>query len=107
MSPPLIDLGFYKGPLSLLLYLCQKHEVDIMDVPITRIADTYLESLKELDTNRAGEFLVLASILIMMKLRAILKKPEEEEEVITFYQIAEEYHRYQGIVEDLKGRIEK
>ncbi|HIE05957.1 MAG TPA: hypothetical protein EYP58_04060 [bacterium (Candidatus Stahlbacteria)] len=105
--PMKIDLGFYKGPIALLLYLIQKHEIDIMDVPVARVADIYLESLKDMKLDEIGEFLVLATVLIMIKLRAILKKPEEEEEEpITFYQIAEEYHRYRGVIDHLKSRAE-
>ena len=101
-----LDLGFYKGPIALLLYLIQKHEIDIMDIPVAQVADIYLKSLSDLDLEEIGEFLSLATILVMMKLRAILKKPEEEEEPISFYEIATEYHKYRGVVDHLKDRAE-
>ncbi|RKX70929.1 hypothetical protein DRP53_03250 [candidate division WOR-3 bacterium] len=100
-----IDLGFYRGPLALLLYLCQKHEIDIMDVPIARITDLYLASIDKLDIDEVGEYLILATILVMMKLRAILKRPEEESEAITLERIAEEFQSYKDAVDHLQTRV--
>jgi len=70
-----VRLDVYNGPLDLLLYLIEREEVDIYDIPIARITDQYvryIDALKELDPNLAGEFLVLAATLMEMKTRMLL-----------------------------------
>ncbi len=62
-----VDLNIFRGPLDLLLYLVRKHEVEIVDIPISLITDQYLEYLtllKELDVGSVGDFLAMASLLI-------------------------------------------
>lgn len=74
-----IQLEVFEGPLDLLLYLIKKEEVDIYNIPIEKIATQYMEYLnlmKMLDLNIAGEFLVMAATLMMIKSRMLL--PEEE-----------------------------
>ena len=75
-----IDLASFQGPLDLLLYLVQREEVDIYDVPLARIADHFLEACREqvdkLDVDRAGAFLVMASHLLVLKSRALLPRDE-------------------------------
>ena len=78
-----IDLDTYRGPLDLLLYLVRKHEVEIVDLPISAIAQQYieyLEVLQELDVNAAGEFLDMASTLAEIKSRLVLPHGGEEVE---------------------------
>lgn len=78
-----VTLDVFFGPLDLLLYLIKKEEVDICDIPIARILDQYmkyLEAMKALDINVAGEFLVLASTLMEIKSRMLLPMPPETEE---------------------------
>lgn len=82
-----VTLDIYKGPLDLLLYLIQENEVDIYDIPIAKITEQYihyLELIKMLDPNIAGDFLVMASTLMEIKSRMLLPRPEgvevEEEE---------------------------
>jgi segregation and condensation protein A len=80
-----IDLETYRGPLDLLLYLVRKHEVEIVDLPIAAIADQYLqylEVLRELDVNAAGEFLEMASTLAEIKSRLVLPHGGEEIETL-------------------------
>ena len=70
-----VNLDVYNGPLDLLLYLIGREEVDIYDIPIARITDQYvryIDALKELDPNLAGEFLVLAATLMEIKTRMLL-----------------------------------
>jgi len=74
-----VQLDIYNGPLDLLLYLIRKEEVDIYDIPIARIADQYLqyvEVLKQLDPDAAGDFLVLAATLMEIKSRMLLPRHE-------------------------------
>jgi segregation and condensation protein A len=72
----------FEGPLDLLLFLIRKNEVDIYNIPIAAITRQYLdyiELLKELNLDIAGEFLVMASTLVQIKSRMLLPLPEPEE----------------------------
>jgi len=65
----------FEGPLDLLLYLVKKEEVDIYEVNLTKIATQfieYIEVMRELDLEMAGEFLVMASTLMYIKSRELL-----------------------------------
>ncbi|MBN1341078.1 MAG: segregation/condensation protein A [Phycisphaerae bacterium] len=76
-----VQLDVYNGPLDLLLYLIRREEVDIYDIPIVRITEQYVgyvELFHEIDPNAAGEFLVLASMLMEIKSRMLLPKPPPE-----------------------------
>ena len=81
-----VSLEVFEGPLDLLLYLIKKDEVDIYDIPIGRITDQYMEYLdlmKLLDLNIAGDFLVMAATLMLIKSRMLLPvevRPEMEAE---------------------------
>ncbi len=80
-----VDLGMFRGPLDLLLYLVRKHEVDICDIPIAEVTDQYLEYLsvlERLDVNAVGDFLALASTLIEIKSQQVLPRSDEVEDVI-------------------------
>ena len=73
--PYTVALDAFHGPLDLLLYLVRKHEVDVLDIPIARIADQfrdYLQPLHELDVELAGDFLVMAATLMEIKSRMLL-----------------------------------
>lgn len=70
-----VDLEVFEGPLDLLLYLIRREEVDIYDIPIERVTAqylAYLEVMRMLDLNIAGEFLVMAATLMMIKSRMLL-----------------------------------
>lgn len=70
-----IRLEAFEGPLDLLLHLIKREEVDIWDIPIARITEQYLEYLqlmKDLNINVAGEWLVMAATLIYIKSRMLL-----------------------------------
>jgi segregation and condensation protein A len=81
-----VDLDIFRGPLDLLLYLVKRDEVDILDIPISRILDQFVEHLRVLeylDVERVGEFLVMAATLIEIKSKMVLPRSEgilEEEE---------------------------
>jgi segregation and condensation protein A len=78
-----IDLESYNGPLDLLLYLIRREEVDVYDIPISRITEQYLgyvRLLQSIDPNLAGEFLVMAATLMEIKSRTLLPKPPPEED---------------------------
>lgn len=70
-----VKLEIFEGPLDLLLYLIKKDEIEIKDIPISRITEQYLEYLslmRELDIAIAGDFLVMASTLIYIKSKMLL-----------------------------------
>lgn len=78
----MVRVESFEGPLDLLLHLIRKNEVEICDIPIATIARQYIEYLelmKELNLEVAGEFLVMASTLLQIK-SAMLLPPAETEE---------------------------
>jgi segregation and condensation protein A len=78
-----VDLEVFRGPLDLLLFLVKRNEVDVCDIPIARIADQfkqYMEVLKLIDVELAGDFLVMASTLMEIKSRMLLPRTEAPEE---------------------------
>lgn len=81
MSDYKVQLDVYSGPLDLLLYLIRRDEVDIYDIPIARVTEqfvAYCDTLRLLDPNIAGEFLVLAATLMEIKSRLLLPTPPPE-----------------------------
>jgi segregation and condensation protein A len=81
-----LELEVFEGPLDLLLYLIKREEIDIYNIPIERITTQYMEYLglmRMLDLNIAGEFIVMAATLMLIKSRLLLpadERPELEEE---------------------------
>ncbi len=74
-----VNLDIFTGPLDLLLYLVRKEEVDIYDIPLAKIIDqyfNYIEMLKSLDVDLAGDFLVMAATLIQIKSAMLLPKTD-------------------------------
>lgn len=78
-----VQLDAYSGPLDLLLYLIRRDEIDIYDIPISRVLEQYLAYVKVLeliDPDLVGDFLVLAATLMEIKSRLLLPKPPPEVE---------------------------
>lgn len=81
-----VKLEVFEGPLDLLLYLIKKDELEIHNIPMESITAQYIqyiELMQMLDLNIAGEFLVMAATLMMIKSRMLLpveERPELEEE---------------------------
>ncbi len=78
-----MKLEIFEGPLDLLIHLINKNEVDIFDIPISRITDQYLEYLdlmEALNMSVAGDFLVMASTLIHIKSKTLLPNVDDGEE---------------------------
>src|SRR5215469_8724952 len=70
-----VKFEVFEGPLDLLLYLIKKEEVDIYQVNLTRLATQYIEyieTMRLLDLEIAGEFLVMAATLMYIKSRELL-----------------------------------
>ncbi len=73
----------FEGPLDLLLHLVKEHQLDLFDIPIARITEGYLATLaalRELDIDIAGEFLHMASQLMLMKSKLLLPRTEVAED---------------------------
>jgi methionyl-tRNA formyltransferase len=79
-----VRLDAFQGPLDLLLHLVQEAEVDIHDIPVATIADQFVKHLEQglstLDVDKAGEFLVMASHLLVLKSRSLLPRDEPIDE---------------------------
>lgn len=78
-----VNLPTFEGPLDLLLYLVRKNDLNLYDIPIAFITEEYLkclEVLEELDMNQAGDFLMMAAELLLMKSRLLLPVESEGEE---------------------------
>jgi segregation and condensation protein A len=78
-----VDLDVFHGPLDLLLYLIKKDEIDIYDIPIARITEQYMkyiEMMKMLNLELAGEYILVAATLIRIKARMLLPRGETDGE---------------------------
>ncbi|HQP92072.1 MAG TPA: segregation/condensation protein A, partial [Candidatus Omnitrophota bacterium] len=86
-----IKLEIFEGPFDLLLYLIKKNEINVYDIPVSTILEQYvqyLELMRLLDLNVAGEFIVMAATLMQIKSKMLLPQetnlldelPEEEKD---------------------------
>jgi segregation and condensation protein A len=78
-----VKLENFEGPLDLLLYLVRKNEIDIEQIQVITITSQYMEYLelmKVLNLDIAGEFLVVAATLLYLKSRALLPACEDDED---------------------------
>jgi segregation and condensation protein A len=107
-----VHLDLFEGPLDLLLHLIKKDEFDIADIPIARIIEQYLgylDLMLELNLEVAGEFLVMAATLTLIKSRMLLPsaEPDEEEEADPRANLIRqllEYQRFREAAEALAER---
>lgn len=77
--PYQVRIENFEGPLDLLLHLIKKNEINIYDIPIALIANQYLEyieAMKNLNLNVAGDFLVMAATLLQIKSKMLLPPDE-------------------------------
>ena len=81
-----VVLHSFQGPLDLLLYLIRKQNIDVLDIPMTKITEQYLHYIAQMDTHQfdlAAEYLLMAAVLIEIKSRLLLPQPaplNDEEE---------------------------
>jgi segregation and condensation protein A len=108
----------FEGPLDLILHLVKEHEVDLFDIPIARITESYLatlEAMRELDIDIAGEFLHMAAQLMLMKSKLLLPRTEVAEDApgpedlgvdprAELVRRLLEYQKYKAAGEELGGR---
>jgi len=79
----LVDLDRFQGPLDLLLHLIRTQDIDVFDIPISRITDQFLQAIRGIqahDLDQAGEFLEMAATLIRIKAQMLLPRGADEED---------------------------
>lgn len=103
-----IFLEAFEGPLDLLLYLIKRQNLDILDIPIARITEQYMqyiELMKEMRFELAAEYLVMAAMLAEIKSRMLLPRPEsadeEEDPRAELIRRLQEYERFKKAAEDI------
>lgn len=109
-----VFLEAFEGPLDFLLYLIKKQNLDILDIPIAKITQQYLEYIGMMEGLRfelAAEYLVMAASLAEIKSRMLLPRPEavDGEEVddprAELVRRLQEYERYKKAAENLDNLI--
>ncbi|HMC13754.1 MAG TPA: ScpA family protein [Gallionellaceae bacterium] len=73
-----VVLETFQGPLDLLLYLIRKHNLDVLDIPMARLTQQYMDYIEAMQRNRmelAAEYLLMAAVLIEIKSRMLLPRP--------------------------------
>ena len=104
-----VFLEAFEGPLDLLLYLIRRQNIDILDIPIAEITRQYIEYIdlmKEMQLELAGEYLLMAAMLAEIKSRMLLPRPESQEEEeddprAELVRRLQEYERFKKAAEDL------
>ena len=112
-----VFLEAFEGPLDLLLYLIRRQNIDILDIPIAEITKQYveyIELMKELQLELAGEYLVMAAMLAEIKSRMLLPRAElgdddEEDPRAELVRRLQEYERYKKAAQDISDlpRLER
>lgn len=106
-----ISLQQFEGPFDLLLFFIQRDEIDIYDIPISKITDDFLEyltHLEEMNIDVASEFILMAATLMRIKAKLLLPRKELDEEgnIIDprqdLVQQLIEYKKYKGILDDMR-----
>ncbi len=103
-----VKLNTFEGPLDLLLFFIKRDELDIYDIPISKITKEfmdYLHLIEQLDLEIAGDFLLMAATLMQIKVRMLLPKEVDEkgEEIDPRADLVKallEYKRYKEMAEE-------
>jgi segregation and condensation protein A len=102
-----INLPLFEGPFDLLLFFIERDELDIYDIPISKITDDFLEylhRLEEMNMEVASEFILVAATLMRIKAKMLLPRPsldEEGNEVDPREELIKhliEYKRYKSVI---------
>ncbi len=112
-----VFLEAFEGPLDLLLYLIRRQNIDILNIPIAEISRQYveyIELMREMQFELAGEYLLMAATLAEIKSRLLLPRPtdaedDEEDPRAALVRRLREYERYKKAAEDIDGleRLER
>ena len=105
-----VFLEAFEGPLDLLLYLIRRQNLDILDIPIaeiTRQYTQYIDLMRELQLELAGEYLLMAATLAEVKSRMLLPRPksegqEEEDPRAELVRRLQEYERFKQAAVDIE-----
>ncbi|MFO8006611.1 MAG: segregation/condensation protein A [Candidatus Brocadiia bacterium] len=109
------ELDVFSGPLDLLLHLIKQEEVDVFEVPVSRVTDRYLAAVRAMelfDVNVAAEFLVVAATLMEIKSRTLLPpaetdEEEEEDPGVELVRRLLEYKKYKEAAGELEERARR
>ena len=105
-----IKLPLFEGPFDLLLFFIERDELDIYDIPISKITRDFLEYLRELESMNmevASEFILVAATLMRIKAKMLLPRPqmnEKGEEIDPREELVKhilEYKKYKSVVQQL------
>ncbi|MEX0950808.1 MAG: ScpA family protein [Gammaproteobacteria bacterium] len=103
-----VFLEAFEGPLDLLLYLIKRQNLNILDIPIARITEQYMqyiELMQDMQLELVGEYLLMAAMLAEIKSRMLLPRPvesdDEEDPRAELVRRLQEYERYKQAAEDL------
>ena len=112
-----VFLEAFEGPLDLLLYLIKRQNLDILNIPIAQITRQYIEYIdlmRDLQLELAGEYLVMAATLAEIKSRMLLPRPEggeadEDDPRAELVRRLQEYERYKQAAQSLDAlpRLER
>lgn len=112
-----VFLEAFEGPLDLLLYLIRRQNIDILDIPIAEVTlqyVQYIELMKEMQLELAGEYLLMAAMLAEIKSRMLLPRPQADEEAeddprAELVRRLQEYERFKKAAQDLSDlpRLER
>jgi len=111
-----VQLKNFEGPLDLLLYFIRRDELDIYDIPISKITKEFInviEEWKKMNISIAGEFIVMASTLMRIKAKMLIPRPEidEDGEIIDprseLMQQLIDYRRFRDAAEMLNSMAEQ
>jgi segregation and condensation protein A len=111
-----VFLEAFEGPLDLLLYLIRRQNLDILDIPIAEISRQYvqyIELMKEMQFELAGEYLVMAATLAEIKSRMLLPRladeEDEEDPRAELVRRLQEYERFKRAATDIDAleRLER
>jgi segregation and condensation protein A len=112
-----VFLEAFEGPLDLLLYLIRRQNIDVLDIPIAEITKQYvqyIDVMKEMQLELAGEYLLMAAMLAEIKSRMLLPRPEaaeedEEDPRAELVRRLQEYERFKKAAEDISDlpRLER
>jgi segregation and condensation protein A len=109
-----VKLAEFEGPLDLLLFFIKRDELDIEDIPISKITKDffeYLHLMASLDLEVAGDFIVMAATLMQIKVRMLLPRDEtheeEEDPRAELVRRLIEYKRFKEMAQDMSSLEEE
>jgi segregation and condensation protein A len=109
VNPYIIKIDHFEGPFDLLLFFIERDELDIEDIPISKITDDFLDyihQLEELNLDVASEFILVAATLMRIKAKMLIPRKEldsEGNEIDPRKELAQrllEYKRFKDVIDD-------